>query len=203
MLLAVNVSGCAVLTVTAVPQDHTNFRYFECTESDGAAYADVSWAALAALTSVAGLLTENDAGEPYFHVSIITGLLGVTHTASAVYGFTTTRDCRQAHQEMVIRSQEADDLTEARITELERELRERLSPPACETDADCRTGRTCEEARCVPAPPPPPEPIAVPEPTFPLDSRPNPPSVQPEPEVNTGRPMQPSTTGQPFAPFGP
>jgi hypothetical protein len=163
----VGSGGCSPLFVEAPPTEHARLRYFDCTSSRAAPILDTVFASLYGISGVM-IATDSSAYHDRTLVASLAFALAAGLGVSAVHGFSTTSECREAKAEL-----------------LERSAREPAPSEGCRRDTDCKDERICESGACVfalpaslppapapsspaqPAPPPPGEMPASPPPVAP------------------------------------
>ncbi len=101
------MTSCSFLFVHGPPAGHERMQYFDCSTSNVLPVLDAVYAGLVAVEAVAAATGSH--GFPATSSGSTTAWVAAGEAAlvgaSAVYGFSTTSDCRQAQEAMLKRSQ--------------------------------------------------------------------------------------------------
>jgi hypothetical protein len=146
--------ACSFVFIERAPTKHKQMRAFDCTSSVTTPVLDTIWAGLNGI-GAAVALSQSDrdyAGRtPDRGTTIGVGLAWLAVSgASAIYGFTQTRACRSAKDDLYTR------LSEQRLPEPGPGIAIPASAitGACQKDTDCKGTRICEANVCVDPKPP-------------------------------------------------
>jgi len=117
ILVLPSLAGCGFLFTQAPPQGYESMDYFSCTESNTGPILDVVWAGLNVLGALV-VASDQDAYEtPGTTMAVGLGW-GVLSGASAGVGFSKTRRCRTAKQELALRGSLVPDPGESVAAEI-------------------------------------------------------------------------------------
>ncbi len=184
------LQGCSLAFVSGPPRGHEAMREFTCTEDGAGPAADTTFAVSGAASAVLSAQSDEEGSRT---ATIVNVAMTLVHAASAAYGVVMTYDCRAAQRAARTRRNAEHDAQVARITELETAH----EGARCETSADYRHDRVCNEHRCAAVPPPPsvttnPDNLQVIETPATTTDVPPPPPASPDPAPAVPPPPPPS-----------
>lgn len=117
MVVVMWLSGCSFMFASGPPARHQEQSTFDCTESRAAPVVDTALAALQSANLVIAMTSSNqqwadrfDGKPPLERATAVPVYIAaaLVATASAAYGYSKTRACREAKDEAMIRAQNAD-----------------------------------------------------------------------------------------------